>query len=384
MAALPPSEPSATMLNLAALAYLLGISIVTWCIARTTEHLAIWSRKTWFDMPWVRLCLLLVLIDSWVYLCLTGVVLYGSSPSRHDMIRCSVAIFVCINSYGASKVFIYLCLIERVHAVWSKGRKRCRSPVYIICLVLLVPVFVISGFTIANAVRYLYNGYCVIGVGGPVAISMLTYDLCTNFFLTMMFVIPLARSTIHSARLKNLAIRASVASSVALMTSVINVTILFTLHQGEMIWVCLASCGADLVVNAAALYWAIQGASPSAGPQDQSIHFSTLPRVAAHQLENGDILGVNTGYGSSMSSQSVASTCLRTDKDYLSFSAIETQSTFKKPEKAARNTHHISRLEQEQCASLSTVGSATGELPSCNQQIDTSQQGTIPERENKL
>lgn len=30
------------------------------------------------------------------------------------------------------------------------------------------------------------------------------------------------------------------------MTSVINVTILFTLHQGEMIWVCLASCGADV------------------------------------------------------------------------------------------------------------------------------------------
>jgi hypothetical protein len=127
----PPLEPSAAMLNLSALAYLLGITVVTWCITRSTEPCPIWLKKTWSTMPWARLCLLLVLIDSWLYLffcsgfhffliifCanlfyIAGMLLYGAPP-QHGADRCSVGMIACVLLYGGSKALIYLCLIERV------------------------------------------------------------------------------------------------------------------------------------------------------------------------------------------------------------------------------------------------------------------------------
>lgn len=66
-----PTEPSAAMLNLSALVYLMGISIITWCIARTTENYCLFSRESLRTMPWPRLCLLLTFVDSWLYLFLS-------------------------------------------------------------------------------------------------------------------------------------------------------------------------------------------------------------------------------------------------------------------------------------------------------------------------
>lgn len=122
------SEPSEVMLNLSALAYLLGLTIVTWCLTRATERHPVWLRKTWSNMLWSRFCLLMVLFDSWLYLitsaylfellglvwpCAAGLLLFGA-PARHGPRRCSAGLFICITLYGASKVLVYLCLIERV------------------------------------------------------------------------------------------------------------------------------------------------------------------------------------------------------------------------------------------------------------------------------
>ncbi|CAE6434853.1 unnamed protein product [Rhizoctonia solani] len=267
----PPFEPSAAMLNLSALSFLLSVTIVTWCIARSLQEHQVFSGKTWTNMPWPRLCLILVLLSSWIYLILTGVLLFGAPP-RHTDMRCTLGTLACILLYGVIKGFIYLCLTERVHAVWSDGRRRWHSPAYRFCLVLMIPLGGIAGFMVVQGIHYLRDGYCVLGIKHTAEILFLSYDIALNIFLTFLFVAPLVRSTIRSARLKIIATRAMVATGIGLITTITNGFILFSLGGEEVIWVCLGACAVDVVINAVAMYWAMQTPPGS----KESIHFASL------------------------------------------------------------------------------------------------------------
>ncbi|CAE6480013.1 unnamed protein product [Rhizoctonia solani] len=263
----PPSTPSAAMLNLSALVYLLGLTIITWCIAYTTQRHPIWRKRSWGDIPWPRLCLLLLFIDSWLYLFSTGLLLHGAPP-QHGADRCSVGTLACILLYGASKGLIYLCMIERVHVVWSDGMPRWRSPIYRFCVALLLPLGVIAGVMVFQKTAFVHNGYCILGISRFSSLLLLSYDFCTNIFLTMMFVGPLMRSSLRSPWLRAIAIRTTVAASVALLSSGTNVLVLYVLDGKEMIWV---------VVNCIALFWAMTGPDSSQPAQNQSLHFPPSP-----------------------------------------------------------------------------------------------------------
>ncbi|KAF8603316.1 hypothetical protein BDV93DRAFT_556657 [Ceratobasidium sp. AG-I] len=277
-----PTEPSAAMLNLSALVYLLGITIITWCIARTTENYCLCSRESLRTMPWPRLCLLLTFVDSWLYLFLTGMMLQGAAPEHH-VSRCSLGMLACILLYGASKGLIYLCLIERVHVVWSDGMPRWKSPIYRFCFALVLPLGIIAGIMIFQRTAFVYNGYCIIGISRFSSLLLLTYDFCINTFLTVMFIIPLLRSSIRSAWLRAIAVRTTVAACVALLVSAANVVVLYVLDGQEMIWVCFGACGVDVVINAVVLLWAMQGPSPSSPSRNPSIRFAPTPHSARTQ-----------------------------------------------------------------------------------------------------
>jgi hypothetical protein len=72
--------------------------------------------------------------------------------------------FLCIVFYATSKVFIYLflgelfvrrlawlilCTAEKVHIVWSNGKPRMRSPMYLVC------VFAVSLYAVVAVVMIL-------------------------------------------------------------------------------------------------------------------------------------------------------------------------------------------------------------------------------------
>ncbi|CAE6443691.1 unnamed protein product [Rhizoctonia solani] len=208
-------DPSAAMLNLSALAYLLGVSAITWCITRTTERYSLLAKKTWTTIPWARICLLLALVVAWLYLTMTGVLLHGA-PRQHESHRCSIAIIMCLICYCVNKALVYLCLIERVRAVWNTSQQRWRSPVYLFCLSLLLPVIgTLAGLLIPQATHYVYSGYCIIGISHPSSIFLIAYDIFINLFLTGMFVVPLVRARIRSAWLRTVAIRSIISLSAA-------------------------------------------------------------------------------------------------------------------------------------------------------------------------
>ncbi|KAG9088125.1 hypothetical protein FRC07_012659 [Ceratobasidium sp. 392] len=315
MAVTLPSEPSAAMLNLSALVYLLGITIITWCIARTTDAYPIWSRNAWMSMPWPRLCLLLTFADSWLYLFLTGMLLHGAPPQHH------------------------------VHVVWSDGMPRWKSPVYRFCFALVLPLGVIAGVMIFQRTAFVYNGYCILGISRFSSLLLLTYDFCTNVFLTVMFVTPLLRSNIRSPWLRAIALRTTISGA--------NVIILYVLDGKEMIWVCLGSCGVDVVVNAVVLFWAMQGpgssSSPSAKPQ--SIRFPpsrqpTPTRVARCDSSNAMEMGTTAKISDDYPTTLLDYTHSRDDfaSQGMTVSSSVCIPSLEEPEPALHSPHHKSQF----------------------------------------
>ncbi|CAE6404396.1 unnamed protein product [Rhizoctonia solani] len=283
MAVKLPSEPTAAMLNLSALAYLLGVSVITWCITRATENRPLLRRRTWTAIPWARIYLLLVLLVAWIYLIMSGVFLHGA-PRQSSPHRCSIGIIMCLVCYSVNKSLVYLCLIERVRAVWSTSPKRWRSPVYLFCLSLLLPLIgAVAGLLIPQAIYYVYNGYCVVGITRLSSILLLTYDISINLFLTGMFVIPLIRATIRSAWLRIVAFRSTIATLIALITTTVNGVVVYVLGGNETIWICFSGCAADIVIGAVVLYWALQGREETSTSGAKAAYFSPIGGIPTFQ-----------------------------------------------------------------------------------------------------
>ncbi|CAE6447757.1 unnamed protein product [Rhizoctonia solani] len=378
-----PSTPSAAMLNLSALVYLLGLTIITWCIAHTTQRYPIWRKESWCNIPWPRLCLLLLFMDSWFYLFSTGILLHGAPP-QHGVDRCSVGMLACILLYGASKGLIYLCMIERVHVVWSDGMPRWRSPIYRFCFALLLPLGVIAGVMAFQKTAFVHNGYCILGISRFSSLLLLSYDFCINIFLTMMFVGPLMRSSIRSPWLRAIAIRTSVAAFIALLSSGTNVLILYVLDGKEMIWVCLGACGIDLTVNCIALFWAMTGPGSSLPAPNESLRFPPSPMGHNPWLNNCNLCG-----GSEMKSfnnnrkSAVYPTTFTHDFSHFHEEVLSQGMTvvssvcipaIEEPEPALRSPRQITQFGQHPWGSRSS-------FPATEQPGDSQQPPASPKRE---
>ncbi|KAG8951736.1 hypothetical protein FRC04_005757 [Tulasnella sp. 424] len=135
------------------------------------------------------------------------------------------------------------------------------------------------------------DGVCVIGLKGYASLSLLIYDLVITLCMTIAFVWPLTRGDIISARLRGIASRTLVSSIVALITSTINISVLTSMHGKQLGWVCLASCGADVTINAMVIAWVSRGqgrsqrcqhgcnSRPTYGTPESAIPQSPMPRT---------------------------------------------------------------------------------------------------------
>lgn len=110
----------------------------------------------------------------------------------------------------------------------------------------------------------------------------------------------------------------------------------------------------QVVVNAVVLYWAM-GADSSKAPQDQSVHFSDIPRsnVVRVRAQNTDILGVDAAQKGSAGSQSTESTYPSSSQNGELFSLVITETssesiaTFKKPEPIVQSPRRVAQFSQE-------------------------------------
>ncbi|KZW00957.1 hypothetical protein EXIGLDRAFT_830387 [Exidia glandulosa HHB12029] len=250
-----------------------GLSICTWCFARRTASEDFFSSRGRAGITFAKWCLLLVFLDSWIFMALSGLLINGIGLSVSPA-ACELAIISCIAFYAASKFLIYTFLIEKVYIVWSAGSslRRFQTPVYRVCALVLAAYAAVICLMVMFRLSQLSlgDGRCVIGLKRTASIVVLSYDLFVNFWLTGLFLWPLTRTTTHNARLRRVTLRTLIAAAAALTTSTVNIVILAICDGQEVGWVCLASCGADVTVNAIVLFWVTASPSSSTG-------FDTVP-----------------------------------------------------------------------------------------------------------
>ncbi|KAG8935387.1 hypothetical protein FRC02_008192 [Tulasnella sp. 418] len=251
--------PNHGMQILTTVIHLIGLTVSTYCIARRSSEIELWSLHGLSRTSWPKLCTLLVFLFSWAFIFTSSILITGTGLSL-NLTTCSLAIWSCIFLYISSKLLIYLFLIEKVHIVWtphatSKRTSRLKSPVYQVCMLALVPFIAVLGLALWGRVAQLMQDRsCVIGLTKISSLSLLCYDLFMTIFLTGMFVWPLWRATVNP-RLRAVAIRTLIASIAALTTSAVNITVLTIMHGRQLGWVCLSCCGTDVTINALVLYW---------------------------------------------------------------------------------------------------------------------------------
>ncbi|KAG8896058.1 hypothetical protein FRC01_012033, partial [Tulasnella sp. 417] len=276
---LPPGMifPSHSWQLMSSAVTLIGLSVLSYCFARRTELGSLWNPTDWKNLTWPKVCVILIFVHSWLFIFCAGLLMSGAGLSTSHL-NCSLAIFSCIlvgtpvilpsrqtspsssyQLYAVSKLFIYLFLIEKVYVVWAPHGtarpSRLKSRVYCLCCALLIPLLVIIIVLLFGRIAHLRESdrVCVIGLRKAASLSLLCYDLAMTAILTTLFVYPLLGSKV-SPRLRQVASRTLVASTAALVTSCANVAILTILHGRELGWVCLSSCGADVTINALAIY----------------------------------------------------------------------------------------------------------------------------------
>lgn len=89
--------------------HLLGVTVVSHLISRrlSVDGVQISLRR----MSWPRLCVLIIFLDSYLFLFTAGILILGVGMAT-SAAACSLGIYLCIVFYGTSKFFIYLFLSE--------------------------------------------------------------------------------------------------------------------------------------------------------------------------------------------------------------------------------------------------------------------------------
>ncbi|KAJ8090644.1 hypothetical protein PM082_018201 [Marasmius tenuissimus] len=116
----------------------------------------------WQQLTWGKICMILILTDSWLFTFLSGFLFSGVGTYQSPEI-CSFAQLICGVIYAISKVLGSGFLAEKVYIVWSNGLRtpRLKSPVFRLCLLsqlgwagIAAPVY------IAQSTRILADGTC--------------------------------------------------------------------------------------------------------------------------------------------------------------------------------------------------------------------------------
>ncbi|THV07285.1 hypothetical protein K435DRAFT_959880 [Dendrothele bispora CBS 962.96] len=246
--------------------YFLGLTAVSHCFSRRFANEDVSSWTSIRQISWPRFLILLVFIDSWCFLFASGVVIFGIGLET-SIYTCRSGIFLCIVFYASSKALLYVFLIEKVHVVWSASRQtpRLKSPVYLMGIGTIILYSIVAIVMVVGRVTYIRqeDGICFIGLKFYSSVALLSYDLYITLLLTGLFLWPLLRCNLTNLRIRTVARRTMISSTVALIMSTVNIALLAAYHGNERGWMCLGCCTADIIFNALALFWVTKDAQAS-------------------------------------------------------------------------------------------------------------------------
>lgn len=231
---------------------LLAISLMSVLFGRKT------SGTNMSSINYARGLVISLYMVSWGFTTIAAIL---TSTNPGNMTSCTLSIFVCLSLYAASKIIIYLFLIEKVYVVSSVTTTRKDTLLYRVNILLLTPYTVILVLMILNRVAVLNEkDECVIGLKPLASIVLILYDIFVSCWLTVLFIRPLMSTTSvlqgpSKGKLRQVARRTLIGSIIALILSSGNVFTLVYYRGYEDSVLCLLSCTLDVTLNAVAVHW---------------------------------------------------------------------------------------------------------------------------------
>ncbi|KAF9962357.1 hypothetical protein BGZ65_009299 [Modicella reniformis] len=231
---------------------LLAISLMSVLFGRKTAGTSV------SNINYARGLVIALYMVSWGFTTIAAVL---SSTNNGNIISCTISIFVCLSLYAASKIIIYLFLIEKVHVVSAVTSRRKDSLLYRINILLLTPYTFILILMIFNRVAEVKEeGKCYIGLKPTASITLILYDIFISAWLTILFIRPLMSTTSalqgpSKGKLRQVARRTLIGSIIALILSSANVFTLVFYKGYEDSILCLLSCTLDVTLNACTIHW---------------------------------------------------------------------------------------------------------------------------------
>ncbi|KAJ7598825.1 hypothetical protein C8J56DRAFT_740129, partial [Mycena floridula] len=266
-----------------------GISLLAHFISRRVagDDFSSWALIK--QIAWARLCIILVLFDSWLFVGACTALIFGAGLET-QISHCSDAIYLCIAFYATSKILTYFFLVEKVHVVWSPAARASRLNIYtLVILAMILGAFPAPSTEPSDIFKGQIHFFrendlaCVIGLKVSAAIPLLdircvrrsnifhlppakSSSSFVNLCLTGCFVYLLVRSHINNPRMKAVARRNSMQINptwplFTLLTSFHLFSILVSIPSHPF----LGLCSLDVIVNATVLFWLTSGSTRETG-----------------------------------------------------------------------------------------------------------------------
>ena len=168
--------PNVGMHVLSTIIHLLGVTILAHLISR---RMMLRGNSTLRDVSWPWICVLLIFVDSWLFIFSSGILVLGFGLEENEA-SCSMGILLCIIFYGSSKFLIYAflcssflpfirpslvtkpCTAERVHVVWRPAphSRRLECKAYVGCLMALFGYLGVVAVLFYGRRSHRGNGVC--------------------------------------------------------------------------------------------------------------------------------------------------------------------------------------------------------------------------------
>ncbi|KAI5475835.1 hypothetical protein MNV49_000799 [Pseudohyphozyma bogoriensis] len=253
--------------------YLIGLMALSSMITRRMPR---WKEIRGMQVPAAKVALLLTLTDSLLFVFSETLLVLGVGTSFSGA-ACTAGIWMCITFYAFTKVLITWFLVERVHIVHSKGKRRGESMLYKCNMCLMLGwVAVWSLFVVRRLALPIQNvqldsdnlpgcqsyhgawiredGACMLYLADEGTYLGFAVDITIDLYLSLLFAIPLYRGEWSNPELRWLAIKSILCTIVGMASTATNAFILTRLHGKELSWVCMASCVLDTLMNSTNLF----------------------------------------------------------------------------------------------------------------------------------
>ncbi|KAF2011651.1 hypothetical protein BU24DRAFT_286310 [Aaosphaeria arxii CBS 175.79] len=246
-------------------------AVLAVCLTRRVQNV-----KKWRQLPLASILLLVIYIDSTLFIIATSIIARGVGINTSPGI-CEGGILLCLVCYMTTKVLIYYFLVERAYIIRGSRLSRLKDKLYCFnCFGMLIPYVIVIILNFVWRISYINDdGVCIIGMEKRAMMPLIIFDVVLNVYLTCLFIVPLRKlySYQHDRNhsLRRMATRSFIGAVATLLSSVVNLTVLMVL-KGEPGWICLMCCNADILFCVLVLHWLTQSDSSRTGSTNGSNH----------------------------------------------------------------------------------------------------------------